>query len=258
MLRLGLHRPYPATAISEPVAATELVEGLAGEVLTVWLATSRGGQVYATSTRIVSTRMAGRGAEQRQHHGIRPLRRGNRPGGRPVAGSVVASAGVLQPRYPSGRGTSLAGVAPPPTAPEPARRRLTGLLERERELQQLRDLVATAAFGAGQVVLVEGEAGVGKTSLLRAFLASLPLDAAVWQGHCDPLATPRPFAPLHDIGRPGGPLGSLQEEEAPPFDVSRAVLEGLTVGRAEHYGLGRTTRQKVCPNGKNSDIVLSI
>lgn len=140
----------------------------------------------------------------------------------------MASAGVLQPRYPLGRGTSLAGAAPPPHAPEPARRRLTGLLEREGELQQLRGLLATASFGAGQVVLVEGEAGVGKTSLLRAFLASLPPDAAVWHGRCDPLATPRPFAPLHDIAAvAGGPLGSLLEEEAPPFDVSRAVLEGL-------------------------------
>src|SRR5262249_43410391 len=73
-----------------------------------------------------------------------------------------------------------------------------------------------------------GEAGVGKSSLLRAFLASLPPDTDVWQGRCDPLATPRPFAPLHDIAAAtGAPLGSLLEEGAPPFDVSRAMLEGL-------------------------------
>jgi DNA-binding CsgD family transcriptional regulator/tetratricopeptide (TPR) repeat protein len=135
----------------------------------------------------------------------------------------MASAAVLQPRNPPGWGTSLTSAAPPP-----ARRQLTGLQERDRELQQLQGLLATASFGAGQVVLVEGEAGVGKTSLLRAFLASLPPDAAVWQGRCDPLATPRPFAPLHDIAAvTGGPLGSLLENEAPPFDVSRAMLEGL-------------------------------
>ncbi|MDQ6627577.1 MAG: AAA family ATPase [Pseudomonadota bacterium] len=50
----------------------------------------------------------------------------------------------------------------------------------------------------GHVVLVAGEAGVGKTSVLRALAAS---HANVWWGGCDALQTPHPLAPLLDIAR---------------------------------------------------------
>ena len=56
--------------------------------------------------------------------------------------------------------------AEPPAATDetdPAR----GLLEREAELEGLRSLVARAAGGAGGLMVVEGQAGVGKTELLR-------------------------------------------------------------------------------------------
>ena len=44
-----------------------------------------------------------------------------------------------------------------------------GLLGREAELASLREAWARAVGGAGQVVLIEGEAGIGKTSLAAAF-----------------------------------------------------------------------------------------
>src|SRR5205085_628348 len=42
------------------------------------------------------------------------------------------------------------------------------LLERDAELEALRDAVGAAASGAGRVMLVEGPAGVGKSALLSA------------------------------------------------------------------------------------------
>ncbi len=42
------------------------------------------------------------------------------------------------------------------------------LLERERELTELGDALRAASEGGGRVILVEGDAGIGKTSLLQA------------------------------------------------------------------------------------------
>ncbi len=47
-------------------------------------------------------------------------------------------------------------------------RSATTLLEREGEIRELRDALAAAEEGHGQVVLIQGSAGLGKTSLLRA------------------------------------------------------------------------------------------
>jgi predicted ATPase len=42
------------------------------------------------------------------------------------------------------------------------------LLERQRELQALSDLIIAACRGKGRLVVVEGAAGIGKTCLLAA------------------------------------------------------------------------------------------
>ncbi len=46
-----------------------------------------------------------------------------------------------------------------------------GLIERERELHQLRNQLDNACAGRGSLVVVEGPAGIGKTSLIRAAIA---------------------------------------------------------------------------------------
>ncbi|HEY2276640.1 MAG TPA: AAA family ATPase, partial [Steroidobacteraceae bacterium] len=50
----------------------------------------------------------------------------------------------------------------------------------------------------GCVVLLSGEAGIGKTALLREFARRQQQARALW-GACDALFTPRPLAPLHDV-----------------------------------------------------------
>src|SRR5690349_17069302 len=96
------------------------------------------------------------------------------------------------------------------------------LLERESFLDSLTSYADEALLGQGRVVLVAGEAGVGKTALLEAFRDRLP--GATWGwGACDGLSTPRPLAPLHDIAR----------------DLDAELLDGVRagVGREQLFDL---------------------
>lgn len=105
-------------------------------------------------------------------------------------------------------------------APEPAV--AVQLLERDAELARL----AAAAERVrerrvGEVALVRGEAGIGKTSLIRAFAADSALPALV--ASCDNLRTPRPFGPILDVlstMAPAGPLARAPARE----DVFAATL----------------------------------
>ena len=69
------------------------------------------------------------------------------------------------------------------------------LLERDELVTRLRSAAASAAAGAGSLVVVSGEAGAGKTVLVREALAA---SGAAW-GYCEPLSTPRPLGPFRDI-----------------------------------------------------------
>lgn len=80
------------------------------------------------------------------------------------------------------------------------------LAERDNELARLTQLLAGTGTG-GHVVAVGGEAGIGKTALLRAFAKNLEGDYDCIWGMCDPLLTPRPFGPVHDISAMLGGLG---------------------------------------------------
>jgi hypothetical protein len=73
------------------------------------------------------------------------------------------------------------------------------LLERDDVLQRLEKLLAGAKDGEGRAVLVRGEAGIGKTSAVRAFIDSIDGDAHVLWGGCDDLLTARPFGPIWDM-----------------------------------------------------------
>ena len=73
------------------------------------------------------------------------------------------------------------------------------LLEREQPLQQLLELASQAGAGRGNIALVGGEAGIGKTSLLSAMRDHLGKQSKLLWGGCDALFTPRPLGPLHDM-----------------------------------------------------------
>ena len=77
------------------------------------------------------------------------------------------------------------------------------LLEREELLVELGPSASTRLRRVrGGSCSLAGEAGVGKTSLVRAFLRrARPADARVRSGDCEPLFTPRPLAPFLDVRR---------------------------------------------------------
>jgi DNA-binding CsgD family transcriptional regulator/tetratricopeptide (TPR) repeat protein len=77
-----------------------------------------------------------------------------------------------------------------------------GLLERDQELAILQDVASVAGEQRlGSVVLLSGEAGIGKSALVQAWAETLGADVRVLVGWCDDFLTRRPFGPLHDIAR---------------------------------------------------------
>jgi DNA-binding CsgD family transcriptional regulator/tetratricopeptide (TPR) repeat protein len=100
------------------------------------------------------------------------------------------------------------------------------LLERDRQLDDLTAFAAGSTEHGGGVVLVAGEAGIGKTSLVRAFTRSH--QGRVLTGACEPLTTPRPLQPLHDISlQTGGRLAGLMASDAGRHELFTAALESL-------------------------------
>ena len=110
------------------------------------------------------------------------------------------------------------------------------LLERAPLLAQLRDLLEESRKGQGRLILIKGEAGIGKTALVEAFCADAAGDANVLSGSCDVVVPARPFAPLVDIA--DALRGTLQEAlEA--VDRSLRRLSGTAPGTSRLAAAGR-------------------
>jgi DNA-binding CsgD family transcriptional regulator len=112
---------------------------------------------------------------------------------------------------------------------EPFRPAGEELLERAQELDALASaFTSVTRTGRGSVVLVSGEAGIGKTALVQAFCAALDDRARVLAGACEALQTPRPLGPLVDIAvETRGELAALVDAGAGPSAVLGALLDEL-------------------------------
>lgn len=107
------------------------------------------------------------------------------------------------------------------------------LFERADELATLRRELVLARE-AGRVVTVSGDAGTGKTSLIRAALETDRDEVRVLRGLCDPLTTPRPLGPIRDaLGQTPGlvrghaapdGLGTVEEQLLATVSASPTVL----------------------------------
>src|SRR5688572_19451391 len=95
--------------------------------------------------------------------------------------------------------------ATPPLHAEPP------LVGRERELVALRAALDAALGGRGSLVLIGGEAGIGKTALAEALLAEAEAQGAlVLVGRCYDLAETPPYGPWVEA------LAASTAADAPP------------------------------------------
>jgi DNA-binding CsgD family transcriptional regulator/tetratricopeptide (TPR) repeat protein len=102
------------------------------------------------------------------------------------------------------------------------------LLERHDQIARLRVAIDQAQSGGGKLVVVTGEAGVGKTALLDS-IRDCGEAVRVWTGSCERLFTPRPLGPLADIAsKAGGRLGAVVGRGAPVHEVFPVLLEELS------------------------------
>ncbi|MDK1481091.1 AAA family ATPase, partial [Sinorhizobium sp. 6-117] len=102
------------------------------------------------------------------------------------------------------------------------------LLDREGPLEALLSAVRSAAAGRGSAVLLEGEAGIGKTALLREFAEHVDKGRRVLWGWCEALFTPCPLGPLQDMRELLDPrVAALLDQAAPPERLFPALLNAL-------------------------------
>ena len=101
------------------------------------------------------------------------------------------------------------------------------LLERDEEMNALGAIVDQIGSTGGKVVLIRGEAGIGKTALVNGFAESRAADCYVRSGACDDLFITQPLSPFWDIARVEPSLrGPIHEGDRP--HVLGAVLDLLS------------------------------
>ncbi len=106
------------------------------------------------------------------------------------------------------------------------------LIERDRHLSLLTALAASAGAGRGHIALLSGEAGIGKTTLIRQFKSSAPDTWRTALGGCDPLFTPRPLGPVQDMAEVLGPdVDTLVRAGADRQALFAALLNALGDGQ---------------------------
>jgi len=86
---------------------------------------------------------------------------------------------------------------------------------RQNEMASLEQAYRAAAAGSGRLILVTGEAGIGKTRLLQEYLALHP-NMSQLQSACYELDSMVPFAPLRQALENSSLLNNLAKTQMPP------------------------------------------
>ena len=103
------------------------------------------------------------------------------------------------------------------------------MLERDVELRTLLAAFARAKHGQGSTVLISGEAGLGKTALLREFVTRIGSEARLFAGACDDLHTPRVLGPFRDMVQASGGALPPVSGQADTADFLDALLGQLAI-----------------------------
>jgi DNA-binding CsgD family transcriptional regulator len=122
------------------------------------------------------------------------------------------------------------------------------LIGRDRELAMLAGLMTDVAAGRGSSVLIEGEPGIGKSTLVRAALAKAADGCQVFWGAGDELGQPLPLLPLLEGLRVREPSTNPRQNTIVRLlrgevtadrgaDVSAALTEQLLALIAEQYAI---------------------
>jgi predicted ATPase/DNA-binding winged helix-turn-helix (wHTH) protein len=128
------------------------------------------------------------------------------------------------------------------------------LVGREAELARLQQWWAEACQGRRQVVFITGEAGIGKTSLVDAFVAQVAAAAAVWsaRGQCiEHYGVGEAYLPLLEAlgqlgrGPDGAHLAALLHQSAPTWLVHLPALLPAADYEAVQRRAGGTTRERM-------------
>jgi tetratricopeptide (TPR) repeat protein len=128
------------------------------------------------------------------------------------------------------------------------------LVARQAEMAQLHQWWTQALQGTRQVVFITGEAGIGKTSLVDAFVAQVATSETVWfcRGQCiEQYGAGEAYFPLLEAfgqlgrGRDGARLVELLRQQAPSWLLQMPALLPATAYEALQQHSSGTTRDRM-------------
>ena len=160
-----------------------------------------------------------------------------------------------------------APAGPPAAGPGPAARPPL-LVGREAEVDALHHWLAQVQQGQRQVVFVTGETGIGKTTLVDAWLGTLraPASLGVAWGQCmAQYGAGEPYLPVLDAlgrlcrGPDGARLVALLRQYAPTWVRQMpALLSPAELGAGQHTALGATRERMLRELGEALDVMTAV